>query len=89
MSVKLPSGTITLDSEVAASIASQAEGNNIRVELAQTSPETLTSEQRETVGSGDIVLDINISSGNRKISTFDGTLTIQIPYDGPLPVAVW
>lgn len=34
-------------------------------------------------------MDINILSGEKKISDFDGTLAVKMPYNGPQPVAVW
>ncbi|NLB78314.1 MAG: S-layer homology domain-containing protein, partial [Clostridiaceae bacterium] len=34
-------------------------------------------------------VDINIYSADKKISSFDGNLTIEIPYTGSEPVAVW
>ncbi|MDD2510935.1 MAG: S-layer homology domain-containing protein [Syntrophomonas sp.] len=50
---------------------------------------SLTPAQQEAVQSGDLVLDINILSGTQKISRFNGTLSVQVPYNGPQPVAVW
>ena len=87
--VKLPAGTITLDEGATASVAQQASGSNLTIELQQAATGSLSDAQKEVVKSGDIVLDINITSGTKKISTFDGTLTVSMPYTGPQPVAVW
>lgn len=87
--VKLPVGTITLGKDAAASVAEQASGSNVSIELKQADSGTLTPAQKETVKSGDIVLDINITFGTKKITAFDGTLTVSMPYTGPQPVAVW
>ena len=89
VTVRLPAGSITLNEDTAASVLEQAEGGSLKLELEQVASTSLTDEQREAVKSGDIVLDINILSGTKKISTFDGTLTITVPYNGPQPVAVW
>ncbi len=88
VTVNLPAGNITLDNEAAASIAEQA-ADNLSMALSPVPVSSLTETQQEAVRSGDIVLDINILSGGNNISTFDGTLTVQVPYNGPQPVAVW
>ena len=88
ITVKLPEGTVTLDKEAAASVAEQA-SSTITIEIEEATPPSLTKEQRETINEDDLVLNINIYSGTRKITNFGGTLTIQVPYTGPEPVAVW
>jgi len=89
LGIQLPAGSITLNQEAAADIAGQAEGGSLKLELKQVAKGSLTDEQKEAVKSNDLVLDINISSGTKKISSFDGTLSITVPYSGPQPVAVW
>ena len=88
VTLKLPTGTITLDKDAAASIAGQS-GESLTIELKQIASTGLTDEQKAAVKKDDIVLDINIISGTNKITNFDGNVTFQIPYDGPQPVAVW
>ncbi|NLK92245.1 MAG: S-layer homology domain-containing protein, partial [Bacteroidales bacterium] len=88
VTLKLPTGTITMDKDAAASIADQS-GENLTIELKQVASSTLTDEQKEAIKKDDIVFEINIISGTKKITNFDGSLTFQIPYDGPQPVAVW
>mgnify|MGYP000927943165 CR=1 FL=1 len=89
ITVKLPAGTITLDEDAGASILEQATGSNLSIELQPVATGSLTPAQQEAVQSGDLVLDINILSGTQKISSFDGTLSVQVAYNGPQPVAVW
>ena len=89
ITLKLPAGTIALDEDAAASILEQATGSNLSIELQPVATGSLTPAQQEAVQSGDLVLDINILSGTQKISSFDGTLSIQVAYNGPQPVAVW
>lgn len=89
LTVKLPAGTITLDEKAAVSVAGQATGDALNIELKQTAASSLSSEQQKAVKSGDLVLDISIYSGAAKISSFDGALTVQLSYTGALPVAVW
>lgn len=89
VTIKLPSGTLTLDTVAAASVAEQATSSDLRLELKQVATSSLTEVQKQAVQSGDVVVDINIYSGTKKITNFDGNLTIQIPYDGPQPVAIW
>jgi len=89
ITLKLPAGTIALDEDAAASILEQATGSNLSIELQPAATGSLTPAQQEAVRSGDLVLDINILSGTQKISSFDGTLSVQVAYNGPQPVAVW
>ncbi len=90
VSVKLPTGCITLDEAAAASVAGQAAGESLRISLAPVAANTLTAAQQEAINPGDLLLDISIRSDGRNISSFDGgRLQIQLPYSGPLPVAVW
>ncbi len=89
ITVKLPVGNITINEDAAASVVKQAEGGNLKLEIKQVAPASLTNEQKQAVKSGDLVLDINILSGTKKISSFSGTLTVTVPYSGPQPVAVW
>ena len=88
VTVKLPAGTITLDQDAAASVADQATGN-LTIELKQVVASALTDAQKEAIKTGDVVLDINILSGTKKITDFDGTLAVSVPYNGPQPVAAW
>lgn len=87
--IKLPAGTITLDNEAAASIIEQTTVSRLDIELKQVTVDSLNSTQKEAVKSSDIVLDINLVSNGKKITSFDGKLTVSVPYDGPKPVAVW
>ncbi|MFA7078250.1 MAG: InlB B-repeat-containing protein, partial [Syntrophomonas sp.] len=89
ITLKLPAGTITLGEDAAASILEQATGSNLSIELQPAATGSLTPAQQEAVQSGDLVLDINILSGTKKIAGFDGTLSVQAAYNGPQPVAVW
>lgn len=89
VTLSLPAGTVTLDADAAASVAQQAAGANVSVELRQAASSALTGAQKEAVKTGDLVLDTSILSNGQKISTFDGTLTVSAPYTGPQPVAVW
>lgn len=88
--VPLTGGAATLDNAALASILDQsAEGADLKLELKQISLSELTDAQKESVKEGDLVLDINLLMGTRNITEFDGTLTIDMPYDGELPVGVW
>lgn len=89
MTIKLPAGSITLDQEAVNSIDDQLQGEKVSIELLPVKPSALSDAQKESVKTGDIVVDINIRSGEKKISEFNGSLKIQMPYSGPQPVAVW
>ncbi len=87
--VKLSSGSISMDKGVLGSILNQSTGNKIRLEIVEKSIEELNKLQGEAIKIGESIFDINIISGESKISTFDGEIRVEIPYKGKLPVAVW
>ena len=86
---KLPGSTVKLSDEAVVSIASQAQGNSISMESKQVNAEDLNAAQKAATKSGNIIYDISINSGTRKINAFDGALDATIPYSGALPVGVW
>ncbi len=88
--VKLPEGTATINNEALASILDQSTGTaDMKIELKEVTTNSLSLVQKESVRKDDLVFDINILMGSKKITEFDGKLTINVPYDGELPVAVW
>lgn len=87
--IRLPAGTITLDKAAAASVVKQASGSDVTIDLKQAAASFLTGEQKKSVKTGDIVLDISITSGAKKITAFDDILGVQIPYTGLQSAAVW
>lgn len=89
VTLKLPAGTISLNKTAAASVLEQVKGSSLKLELKKIAASALTADQKKAVNDGDILIDINIYSGTKKISDFDGKLSIQIPYGGTLPVGVW
>ncbi|MGI6361460.1 MAG: S-layer homology domain-containing protein [Bacillota bacterium] len=89
ISLQLPKGTIILDAEAAGDIVEQANGSDLKIELKEIDAVSLTEAQQQAIKSDDLVVDINIYLGTEKVTEFNGILTVQFPYDGPLPVAVW
>ncbi|CAM4461150.1 putative peptidase/beta-mannanase [Paenibacillus endophyticus] len=90
---KLPSGTVSLDFAALLGAAKQAAGQSVTITLEAVNTTKLTAEQLKAAGSNKIY-DISMSSGGRKITSFEGQLTIALPYvlkkgesgDG---VAIW
>ncbi|SET34774.1 Listeria/Bacterioides repeat-containing protein [Natronincola peptidivorans] len=95
LSVKfnLPAGNLSISPEALVSIAAQATGTNVTILLDTVDSRSLTSQQREAAGSN-TVYDISIISGRQNISSFNGSLTVTLPYtlasgDSPEGVSVW
>ncbi|MDR0469788.1 MAG: InlB B-repeat-containing protein [Peptococcaceae bacterium] len=86
---KMPKGTITFDAAAAKAIASQANGNNVSLSFRLVEQIGLTAAQKAVVKPGDLVFDISVMSGAQAIHNFGGSVTISVPYDGPVPVSVW
>lgn len=90
LAIKLPEGTARIDNKALASILKQSTGtDDMKLELKQIPTSNLSAAQKESINSGDLVFDINILIGTKNITEFDGALTIELPYKGELPVAVW
>jgi len=89
LDILMPQGTVRIDPLALASIAGQAEYDNVTLMLNQADLAALSQAQRDALGAGDLVFNIRIMSGSQAIRSFDGYLTVTLPYDGPLPAAIW
>jgi hypothetical protein len=86
---KMPVGSITLDAKAAKSALTQAIGDKVTLMLHNVEHAGLTAAQKAAIKPGDLVYSISLAAGAQLIRNFDGTITVSLPYDGPLPVAVW
>ncbi|MDR1217307.1 MAG: S-layer homology domain-containing protein [Oscillospiraceae bacterium] len=78
--IDLPQGSVTLDTDVASSIAEQVGDGNVSVALEPVEASSLNESQQSAVGDAP-VFDISISSGDTFITSFDGArITIVLPY---------
>ncbi|MCL2719397.1 MAG: YDG domain-containing protein, partial [Lachnospiraceae bacterium] len=90
LELKLPQGTLFLDSEALKSAVGQADGTDITATLNQLKVSDIPVSQRQNVRGSDLIFSITLSSGSQKITHFDGELiAITVPYDGKIPVFVW
>ena len=87
--IKLPQGTVKLDTDALQSIASAAQDANVSVSLRSVDVSSLSAAQQAALESGDKVVDISILSGTRNITSFNGVINAAMPYTGPIPVSVW
>lgn len=90
LGVKLPQGAISLDAAALKSVAQQAGSPNVSIELKQLGAADLNAAQKSAVKDGDMIIDVNIYSGEQKITSLKGELTIAVsPYDGSAQPTVW
>ena len=89
LEIVLPQGTLALNSAAVRSASSQAYSANIEASLFERAPASLNVEQRAEVRENDLVFSVTMSSGGQPVSSFEGTLSITVPYSGQLPVAAW
>jgi len=89
MDVIMPQGTLLFDADAMASIASQIGTGDVSLRLEQIDISSLAQQKADALGADDVVFSIVLASGEETISNFEGTLTVTLPYTGPLPVAVW
>jgi len=87
--LRLPQGTIALNQAATRSATNQAGSTSVSVSLAAVAQSTLTASERASIKASDTVYSITFFSGAQAISSFDGSITITVPYFGQLPVAVW
>ncbi|MDR1663952.1 MAG: hypothetical protein LBR83_03405 [Clostridiales bacterium] len=86
--ILLPEGAVTFDEAAAASLA-EARGRNISVSLDGADASALTDAQLEAVGEGDLIGVVTVLAGGNKIAGFEGEITVEVPYEGELPVEVY
>ena len=89
LELSLPQGTALFDAPSLTSITQQAGGENIGFLLNQAGMADLTQEQRNALGSDDVIYSIRLASGSQVIRELNGNLTVTLHYGGTLPVAVW
>lgn len=87
--IKLPQGTVTLDTAAVQSVVASAQGANVSVAAGVAAATSLNSAQQATIGSSDKVFDISILSGTQNITSFKGGIDVTVPYTGQLPVGAW
>ena len=83
----LPLGTLTLDPDAVKSTVAAAFGADVTASLTQAA--NLTEAQQKSLGPDDLVFKITMMSGSHFINNFDGYITVTVPYNGHMPVAVW
>ena len=89
LQVLLPLGSVSLDAGALASAVTQADGASISVGLTLMNTADMSEAQRDAIRDGDLVFSITMASGDLPIREFNGTISVTVPYDGPLPIAVW
>jgi hypothetical protein len=77
LTLSTPVATLTFDRNAMAGMSGEAGEIRITSELADTS--ALSESIKETVG-GRPVFNFNVSSGDRQISQFGGSVTVAVPY---------
>jgi hypothetical protein len=70
-------------------VVANAGGTGVTVGVQAVAQSALTQTQQESLGTGDVVYDVAFTSGNQTVSNVRGDISVTVPYDGPLPVAVY
>ena len=89
LKIVMPRGMVSIDAAALTSVAEQAESEDVSLMFDQVGQAALTQAQRNALNTHDIIFGIQFISGTRQLSDFNGFLTATLPYNGPLPVAVW
>ena len=72
-------GTLVFDKETLQGISEETKGAAAVVSMAQADKGTLSEKQQELVGDHP-VYELSVSVGDKKISSFDGSVTVSLPY---------
>ena len=86
-------GNISIDKNTLSGITSALAGNSVVFSLAQAEKSTLTEEQKSLVGDNP-VYDLSITAGDKKITNFNGSVTVNLPYqlkegENPANIAIY
>lgn len=87
--IRLPGGVLTVSSTAAQSIVSGLTGTDVSFRVAAAPQTGLNSAQQGSLQTGEKVLDISVVSASQSIHTFNGAITVTVPYSGALPAGVW
>lgn len=84
LTAALPAGSVSLDEAALESIAGAAGSRDVTISVAAVPTEDLSPAVRKLIGADPTVVavvDVNITAGKTKLSSFDGgTVTVSIPY---------
>jgi len=84
------SGSITFNRAATASFAAQGFGATVTVNMNTISHSDLSDNQKQQILSADdLVYYISVFGGQQQIMSFDGRVTVVVPYVGRFPAAVW
>lgn len=83
MTVKLPGVSVSFDEKALSAVAAQSEGERVSLDVSIGDRNSLNTAQANAVAKAKelSVIEVSLSSGNRKISDFNGgSVTINIPF---------
>jgi|GEM_PF-2343362 len=82
-------GSVSFNRLAVSSVVVQATGTNVSVAMHIVARGSLSTVQQQALEYNDTVYNVRLTSLGQTISHIDGTVTVTIPYTGPLPVSVW
>ena len=84
----LPDGILLFDADTSRSVARQVGNANISSTISTVNPASLSQVQRDLANTGDSVFRVSVNVGAHSITSFDGGISVTVPYSGPVPVRV-
>jgi len=82
-------GLIALNRQALASVVAQGTGTTVTIYLHPVARTELSETQQHVLSTCDSVYFAQILAGIYTVTSFDGVLTIMVPYSGEIPVGVW
>jgi len=86
--LKAPKGILSFDAGALKSIISQS-GAYINFSLTEVKYDSLNAAQKSAINPDSVIVNASVVSDAKAIRSFDGSLTIYVPYTGLLPVKAW
>jgi hypothetical protein len=87
--VEMAAGSITLSNDALRSFLSASPGSEIAFQAEQMPTSSLSPTQQAALEPGDVVYDLAVLLNNQSVHTFDGEITLALPYTGETPVSAW
>ncbi|MDR2771789.1 MAG: hypothetical protein LBB57_07105, partial [Clostridiales Family XIII bacterium] len=85
----MPRGTVRLSREAARDIAGQGNDTRLYLRFRPVQMQTLSALYRAALWDGDVVYELSATVGARSVGSFNGEVTVILPYAGGLSAGAW
>jgi hypothetical protein len=87
--LRMPRGVVHLNRAAAWDIAGQGNNTQLRMRFSPVRAPALNAARLAALRGGDVAYELTISVGGQDVHSFDGAVTLTVPYAGALPAGAW